>query len=90
MKIPTKWFLKEWFEKYEQYKVTEDPINWMIKGKTDKDTSNKGEIDDVREDRVLHAEWLAALETALILHKTTKSGNPNWCSAPEKMCDFVV
>jgi hypothetical protein len=27
MKIPTKWFLKEWFEKYEQYKVTEDPIN---------------------------------------------------------------
>lgn len=48
--------LKEWFDKYEQYKLTEDSIIQMIKGKTDKDTSGKGEIDDVRQDRVLHAE----------------------------------
>jgi hypothetical protein len=48
--------LKEWFDKYEQYKLTEDFIIQMIRGKTDKDTSDKSEIDDVRQDRVLHGE----------------------------------
>jgi hypothetical protein len=43
--------LKEWFDIYEHYKLTEDSIIQMIKRKTDKNTSDKGEID-----RVLHAE----------------------------------
>jgi hypothetical protein len=29
----------------------------MIKGKTGKDTSDKGQTDDVREGRVLHADY---------------------------------
>jgi len=48
--------LKVWFDKYEQYKLTEASIFQMIKGKTEQDTSDKGEKDDVRQDRVFHAE----------------------------------
>jgi hypothetical protein len=48
--------LKEWLDKYEQYKLTEDSTIQLIKGKTDKDTSDKGETDDLRQDRVLQAE----------------------------------
>jgi hypothetical protein len=48
--------LKERFDKYEQYKLTEDSIFQMIKGQTDKNTSDKGETDDMRQDTVFHDE----------------------------------
>jgi len=56
---------KEWFDKGDLCEITDTSVLQMIKEKTDKGSSDDGEMDGVKESRVLHAEGLVALEIGL-------------------------
>jgi hypothetical protein len=68
----------------KQWKVGQDSINQLIKGKTGKDTSDMGETDDVKEGTLLHAELLVALEAALCDTTQQKEATPNDVLLPSR------
>jgi hypothetical protein len=61
----------------------------MIKvEKTDQESSEEGEIGDVKEGRVLHAEGLAALETGLRYIEQQKEATST--EVLKRYCDFAT
>lgn len=57
--------LKEWFDKGDFYEINDTSVLQKIKEKIDKGSNDDGEMDGVKESRVLHAEGLVALEIGL-------------------------
>jgi hypothetical protein len=57
--------LKQRFNEDDQHGTTDNSVIWMIKEKTDKESSDEGAMCDVHEGSVLHADRSATLHTAV-------------------------
>lgn len=68
--------LKEWFDKGDLCEITDTSLPQMIKGKIDKGSNDDGEMDGVKESRVLHAEGLVALKVELWYIQQQKEATP--------------
>lgn len=68
--------LKEWFDKGDLFEITDTFVLQKIKEKIDKGSNDEGEMDGVKESRVLHAEGLVSLEIGLWYIQQQKEATP--------------